>query len=139
MQVEHVQLPEVVGFFIPAALQSNAFTGGGTGFGASTLLFRVGRLKSNEGGEDFGTDFTFSIAFKYDGVSANVNVAVTEKINVGNASTDMASATSFGVFLGTSTFSSFTSAACAAMFCEEDTSVSLAAGAGTGDEPPGSG
>jgi len=105
IQVEHIQGPlpsaELVGFFIPAAPQSNALTGGGTSLGTSTLLFSFARLKSKEGREDFGTALASSSALRCDGMLADVSTVVMEKMNVGSASLGIACAASFEVFLDT--------------------------------------
>ena len=152
MQVEHIQVPppppppppELVGFFIPAAPQSNAFIGGGTSFGASALLFSAAKSKSKEGREDSGTDLACSSALRCDGMLASVNVVMTEKTNVGSASFGSASAASFEDFLGTRGLTScsptFSTALRAGGGGTSDRLVTgTGAGAGADEALPGSG
>ena len=148
MQVGHIQVPappppllELVGFFNPAAPQSNVFTGGGTSVWATTLLFNAARLKSKEGREDSRTDLASSRALRCDGTLASVNIVVMEKANVGSASFGTASAASFEDFLGTRIFSSSRSPtpSTASGAGNEVTSEVTGAGAGADEELPSSG
>lgn len=144
-QVEHIQdplplpPPESVGFFIPAASQSNALTGGGTSFWASALLFSVARSKSKEGREDSGTDLASSSALRCDGMLASVKTVVMEKTNVGSASFGTASAASFKDFLGTGIFSSRSHTLSIAPRGGKSDRLVTGAGAGADEELPGSG